>query len=103
MRSPRTVSRRVGEQLDHGLDAETAAPRARPAGVGEQPSRAHDERELRLERLDLGDHRAAAEEERAGGIGAVGAVAGAEPTELVEEREPRGAVGVRAAAARTPG
>ena len=86
----------VGEQLDDRLDAEAAAGRARAAGVGPQPGRAHDERVLRLERFELGDDGAAAEEERAGRVGPVVAGARAETTELVEQVQPPLPAGVEA-------
>ena len=66
----------VGEQLDHrsrcrGRRATRPARRSRAS----RRERAHDERVLRLERLDLRDHRATTEEVAAGGVGPVDAVA----------------------------
>ena len=90
MRSPRTVSSAASASIsiDH-LGAEAAAPLAGAARVEAQARLSHDERVLRLERLDLRDHRAPAEEVAAGRVGPVDAVAPADAAEVVEQVHPR--------------
>ena len=94
MRSPRTVT---SASVSSSITVSTPSPPRHSPGPpesGQQPGRAHDERVLRLERLELGDHRAPTEEERAGRVGPVRAGARAEPAELVEQAEPPLAVAV---------
>ena len=88
MRSPRTVS--SAGPCNSITSSVPRPPRHWPAPPesGAQARAVHDERVLRLERLDLRDHRTATEEVAAGGVGAVDAVAPAHTAEVVEEVHP---------------
>ena len=78
---------RTGHAKRH-LYPEAATPSSRSAGVGHQRAALDDERQLVLQRLDLGDYRPAAQEIRAGGVGAVRPASPADPAEFVAQGEP---------------